>query len=392
MVCRYFLGILTAVWAFAVSGIAMAADEDAYALFRRHNPGSDIRIDYSFWSDILSATVLYTGPSQRFSPRNRTIVSGSRLRMHNPNPSWLEGNRVMYHDLSDEEIEVIAEYKAELEALPDRIGYAELDRNEQLAYWLNLYTVAVYLEVARDYPEVRLKGLYEGGGDSGLWHKKIVTVTGVPLSLSEIRDEILTPIWQDPLVLYGLFHGAVGGPNIRTRAYSGDRVWQDLSANAVEFINSLRGVQRYNGRLRASRLYEWGKALFPGGDRQLIEHLREYADAKTTGVISGADEIETDYFDWYIADLVNGRPDWIPISATFSSSYTSGSLEPSALNAPHVQNFLSKLEQRYQIYGPPKGRVTVEELSRGESKSDAKRTPAEEDPPEEDEGQARDNP
>lgn len=363
----WFFGAL-----FVALGIfpASSQDRDVYAVFEAHDPSSVTRIDYNYWTEFLRGTVLNTGPSNRFSRSPRVRITGTRLRLHNPNRSWLEGNRVLFHELTDEHIASITEYKAELESLPQTLPYASLNRREQLAYWLNLYTVTVYLEMAQSYPMVRLKRLYLGhGNQSGLGVRKLVTVLGVAMSLNEIRDRILIPIWKNPVVLYGLYHGAVGGPNIRRTAYSGANVWSVLEDNAFEYVNSIRGVHLRNGKISASRIYEWGALAFPAGEVDVLRHLYKYGDQKTREILDTTDQFSISYFDWYVADLYNGRPNWVsmyPVTVTSPDGISSHPTMP-----PHTLKFLQTLRLRFRIYGPPTGRVTVEELPRdGETTGD----------------------
>jgi hypothetical protein len=55
--------------------------------------------------------------------------------------------------------------------------------------------------------------------------KKLLTVDGVALSLNDIQFNILKHNYaNNPLIIYGLYQGVIGGPNIRKSAYTGATV------------------------------------------------------------------------------------------------------------------------------------------------------------------------
>ena len=86
-------------------------------------------------------------------------------------------------------------------------------------------------EVVKEYPRQNLKRLFRG--KNSMFEKKLLTVAGVPLSLNDIQFTILKQNYDsNPLVIYGLYQGIIGGPNIRKTAYTGANVWRALENNA----------------------------------------------------------------------------------------------------------------------------------------------------------------
>ncbi len=77
------------------------------------------------------------------------------------------------------------------------------------------------------YPIAELEDLIEG--EEAFLAKKSLTVAGIPLSLNDIEFTILRQNYDgDPLIIYGLYQGNIGGPNIRKAAYTGTNVYADL--------------------------------------------------------------------------------------------------------------------------------------------------------------------
>ncbi|WP_286829070.1 MULTISPECIES: DUF547 domain-containing protein [Kordiimonas] len=300
--------IMTGVGALIViaAGAAATADEAGVpAPFQGDDPTSTLSIRYDDLSAILKAVVLETGRSDRSrAPRARPAAASRIIRASNSHYS-LEGNRIMFTVLEqDRNLAVLTAVRKSLEAVPDSLPLKLLSRDEQLAYWLNLYNVTVLEQITTIYPETRLKRHYVG--DQSLWDRKLLTVAGMPLSLNDIHHKILVPKYENPLVMYGLFQGFAGGPNIRSEAYEGGRVMAQLAQNAEEFVNSNRGMHRRDRLMKVSHLYEVNRDLFPNWDADLRRHLRRYADGVYQDRIKSASRFAPSITNYAIADIHNG--------------------------------------------------------------------------------------
>ena len=357
--------------------VALAAEPDV-SVFLRHDEASTTHIDYRPLDTVLRSTVWRAGPSVRQVSRNRRRTTGTRMSIANPNRSWLEGNRVFYHLLSDNQITAISDYRKGLEKMFDDRDFGALKRNEQLAYWLNLYNITVYEHIARRYPIVLLRRFHLGTrGKPGLWDQKLLRVAGVPLSLNDIEQKILIPLYNDPMVLYGLFQGAVGGPNIRSRAFYGDNVHKQLRKNAVEYVNSIRGVHKKGDNASVSLIYGWGRALFPDWEADLRAHMLSFADGETAAIVNAAARLVPDYFDWYIADLYNGRPKWTPMYANTVTDLSGVVQGMENELPPHVRMYLDNLRIKFEtMEGGGRGRVFIEEIVNREDKDEGAAKPA----------------
>lgn len=359
---KFLLGILVVV-AWALTSPAQARLAPGFEIFEAHDEASLITIDYQSWDIVLRSTILPAGPTSRHPPRFKRLPTGTRIPIGNANPSWLEGNRVLFHLLEDTQINAVSQYRRELEALPERYPLENLSRDEQLAFWINLYNMTVYEQVALRYPITSLRRLRLGAGKTGsLWDEKLLNVAGVALSLNDIQNNILIPIWNSPLVLYGLFQGSVGGPSLRMRAYKPDSVWKTLGANAREFINSIRGVHRRGSVARISRLYEWGGSAFPDWEKDVRDHLMAYADEETAEILTMTKRIEAGYYDWYIADLYNGRLKWVSIYSNTVSDLSGSVTSMETGLPPHVAAYLDGLRLKNKMLGYSRGRVYIEDI------------------------------
>jgi len=349
------------------------------AAFAGYAPLSSIELDHGWWGRFLSKTVVYAGAStQRLNRGEKRRWVGSRIGYGNDLPSRYENNRVVLSGFAETHLAALRRYRRGLETLPDRLPLAALNRAEQLAYWLNLYNAHALEHVAGHYPAETTEALRgpPGSPASGVWHERTLTVAGVDLSLVDIERKILFPIWDDPLVLYGLWQGAIGGPRLPLRPYTGARVWDMLAANAREFVNSNRGMKPEGAVLEVSLLYGWGAPLFED-EAALHRHIAALADPPFSMGLEATDRLEHALYDWHLADLSGGthhRGQWNNIAAFvagMSNDHRSQQLANLAISRDTTRNALPaatvELLQSMERFNDRarEGRVTVEECPRG---------------------------
>jgi hypothetical protein len=216
-----------------------------------------------------------------------------------------EANRFYYETFEDNEEgrKLLRDIQQSLERVPDDAPLKYFSRDEQLAYWLNLYNVTVLNEIIDIYPKSNLKKYLSGR--KSIFDKKILTVAGVPLSLDDIQFTILRQNYDnDPLIIYGLYQGNIGGPNIRRSAYTGKDVYRALKNNAMEFINSNRGTYSKDERVfEVSVLYDRNRVFFPDFDSDLKSHLLTYLEEPERSELQAASTLKPDIDDWSVADL-----------------------------------------------------------------------------------------
>lgn len=274
--------------------------------FEGFNADSTQVIDFAAWTEILGDIVLRVPPSERRPAIGRPNRTGSAIYRGNTTRYRFEGNRIIYHLVDDGYEDAMHEFRVALEHIPDRIDFNNLNSDEQLAYWFNLYNVTVIEQIAGRYPESRINRTRAMGTGESLFEAKVLNVAGVPLSLDDIRLRIVYEQWDDPRVIYGFHNGSIGGPNIRREAFQGATVWRQLDSNANDFINSLRGVELSDDTLRVSHIYAESSRLFPDFDTDLRAHLSHFANVSTSVQLEGNRPIETNVEDWHIADMTNG--------------------------------------------------------------------------------------
>ena len=251
----------------------LAPKAELWPRWQAHDPASNERIDHAQWETFLRAYVAADGAGIHRIPFAR-VSSGHR--------ALLEG------------------YVARMEAVP----ISRYAREEQFAYWINLYNAATVRLVLARYPLKSIMDLNISPGwfSFGPWEKKLLTVEGERLSLGDIEHRILRPIWRDPRIHYAVSCLALGCPNLPARPVTRENSEALLEAGARAYINHPRGARVEGRLLTVSKIYNWFSADFGENNTDVITHLKRYADPPLLEALGGIKGIEGYAYDWMLND------------------------------------------------------------------------------------------
>lgn len=386
--------IITTVCGLFISANLFASSQDIAQAFSKYDANSKLSLGYDDLDAFLKAHVLVVGPSTRERSDKPKSTVGTRLKVKINRNTFLEGNRFYFESLQkDTTLAILNDMQNSLEVLPDEVPLALLNKDEQLAYWLNLYNFTLLKELANAYPTKPLNRILDYGDEDSLLAKKLLTVAGIPLSLNDIHLTILKHQFDaNPLVIYGLFQGNIGGPNIRNEAYNSDNVWKSLERNAINYINSNRGTNyERKGSIKASVFYEVNMPFFDNDQQKLLSHLTSYSIDELSDKIESASKVVFSIKDWSFADVFgNGRQfgggNHTGAAALLNAvqstqrsgengammqvqSYMSEGLQAKAkINLRFSALEIKMLKELRQNYDVDTGRVTVEDIQDDEEK------------------------
>ncbi len=178
------------------------------------------------------------------------------------------------------------------------------NRNEQRAYWINLYNALTVKVVIEHYPvqTIRDIDLSTSPLSSGPWDHKLVRIGGHDVSLNDIEHRILRPIWLDPRIHYAVNCAALGCPNLLPEAFTAANIDSLMTRAAIEFINHPRGARVVDNGLVVSKIYLWYAEDFGETTEKIVAHLRSYARPEFALRIHANILIEDYAYDWSLND------------------------------------------------------------------------------------------
>ena len=252
----------------------MANAQSLKDTFKASDSASQITVNHAAWDELLKKYV---------------IADKNNL------------NRVDYKKFKDEGRDKLKSYIKSLE----QVDVTKLNKDEQFAFWLNLYNSVTIDVILQHYPTSSIRNIsFSIIPYSGPWGKKLTKVNGTELSLDDIEHKILRVIWQDPRVHYGVNCASIGCPNLANAAYTGATLNEMLEAGAKAFVNSPRGVNINGNKVVASKIYSWFKKDFGTSEENILAHIRKYASADLAKKLEGTKDINDYEYDWNLNDIV----------------------------------------------------------------------------------------
>lgn len=207
-------------------------------------------------------------------------------------------NLVDYPNLNEEDKRLIESYLRRL----SKIDIDDYNRNEQLAYWLNLYNALTVKIIADYYPLNSIRDIKASPGifNMGPWSISLITIDQSDLSLEDIHNRIIRPIWNDPRTHYAINNASIGAANLGKQAFSGTRLNEQLNQAATTYINSLRGAQVIDEQLIASKIYDWFIEDFGGDTESILNHMQQYAFEPLKTKLTQIKCIEGYTYNWHL--------------------------------------------------------------------------------------------
>lgn len=202
-------------------------------------------------------------------------------------------NLFKYGSVSNDDKTVLAQYLKKLQSIDPR-DYA---KEEQFAYWVNLYNAATVDLILKNYP---VKSITKLGGilSFGPWDKEILTVADEAITLNDIEHKILRPIWKDARIHYAVNCASYSCPNLSATAFTSKNADTLLEQAAKDYVNHPRAVHIKDDTLELSEIYKWYAEDFGESEQDVVAHISNYAEPDLAQKLKAFDgDIDYDY-DW----------------------------------------------------------------------------------------------
>ncbi|WP_170329648.1 DUF547 domain-containing protein [Ruegeria arenilitoris] len=212
-------------------------------------------------------------------------------------------NRVAYGQVTQADRARLDRYLADLQS----VDPMRLTRDQQLAYWINLYNAVTVSVVLENYPVDSIRDIKDRPLSIGPWSRPLVEVMGQMLSLNDIEHRIIRPVFDEPRIHYALNCAAVGCPNLMDRAWQAETLERDFTAAEHAYVNDPRGVRfDENGGLILSKIYIWFREDFGPNEKALLLRIQKAADPELRALLKEAQRVKAYRYNW---DLNDVRPE-----------------------------------------------------------------------------------
>ena len=267
---RFNLLLLIASFlSMAVPVVQAAPESELWERWAVHDTASEKVIDHSAWTQLLRRFVV---------PSNDGVNRFAYAKFRKPHRFQLD------------------EYIRRLSNIP----ISEYNREQQRAYWINLYNALTIAVIDRNFPVQSIRDIASGFISRGPWDLELIEIEGEALTLNDIEHRILRPIWKDARIHYAVNCASIGCPNLQDQAFTADNTESLLQQAAIEFINHPRGAKVVDDELQVSSIYIWFIEDFGGDDQSVIAHLKRYAKGDLLSALNQVDEIDNHRYDWSI--------------------------------------------------------------------------------------------
>ncbi len=143
------------------------------------------------------------------------------------------------------------QYLQDLEHYP-LDSFAELSREDRLAFWINLYNASVLRMVVDKYPIQRFDQI------PAVFEVRTIHVIEEYFSLPELFDEVLRKGFRDERILTALVSARMDSPSLLDEAFTGERIDEQLDRAAYEFAQNraLNQIEPGSKKIHLSPLFQ----------------------------------------------------------------------------------------------------------------------------------------
>jgi len=165
------------------------------------------------------------------------------------------------------------------ENAPDRKTWS---KNEQLAYWINVYNAFTVKLIVDFYPTKSIRDLgprIKIPLIKDVWHYKFFKIAGVEMSLDEVEHSILRKEFEEPRIHFAINCASVSCPPLLNEAFVAVNLENQLTRVTTTFINDPTRNKISSQSAQLSSIFSWFKGDFTKKGT-LIEFLNRYSKVK----------------------------------------------------------------------------------------------------------------
>lgn len=155
--------------------------------------------------------------------------------------------------------------------------FKSVGKSTQKAFLINAYNILVIKNVVDHYPISKPMDV------PGFFDKKKFNVAGMSLTLSDIENKKIRPVYKDARTHFVLVCAAKSCPPIANYAFTPSKLESQLNARTKLAMNSKSFIKVDNNKktVRISQIFEWYAADFKAEAKDFVAYINKY---RTTAI------------------------------------------------------------------------------------------------------------
>lgn len=191
-----------------------------------------------------------------------------------------------------------------------QVDVGALPRNDQLAYWINLYNISVVNVVVENYPVKSIRDISTDFiAHLNVFKKPYVQTRRGAISLNDVENDKIRDAFKDARIHFAINCAARSCPPIRPEPFVGERLSEQLDDQTRTFLNGPHGVrlEKSGGvlTLHTTKIMDWFKDDFERWSAGRVKFIAFYATPDKRKQIEAAGnqvELKFDDYDWSLND------------------------------------------------------------------------------------------
>lgn len=159
-------------------------------------------------------------------------------------------------------------------------------KEERLAYYINLYNAGTVQLILENYPLESIKDIFRP------WGKDRVMIGDDKYSLGGIEHDVLRKM-NEPRIHFAINCASFSCPKLSNEAYTASKIEEQLEKATSSFINDRSKNKITSNSVGLSKIFKWYKADFTGKN-DLVDYINNYSDIE----ILADPEINYITYDW----------------------------------------------------------------------------------------------
>jgi len=174
---------------------------------------------------------------------------------------------------------------------------------QQIAFLCNAYNACTLRLIIDHYPVKSIKDI--GTVLNGPWDQPVVKIFGETTTLNKLEHEVLRKDYAEPRLHFALVCAAKSCPPLRTEAYVGARLDEQLDDQARRFLatpakNRVEAAER---TVYLSPIFKWYAGDFEHKSGSVLAMLKPYwPESARAELVKGEFKIRYTEYDWSLND------------------------------------------------------------------------------------------